>query len=943
MRAASESREVANVLIRLALWFCALNPLAAQCPSPISPVPDGTYTSGDHSQVADNALLAANFGVSGSATATFVAGNCIQLVPGFHASAIGATVPTTFHAWVDIAPSAVAFSPSNQSGLSQPFTWTVSSPAGHSNLSHVFALFNTTSGSTWNACYIHYDASSNLVYLADNGSTTWLGGFVPSSSGTASNSQCTISGSGSSPNPTNSGTQLSLTLTVTFQTSFSGTKNEYLFALDNAGVYTGWQQMGTWTVPAPCTYSISPSSQSFTSSGGSGTVSVTAGAGCSWTAVSNAGWITVTAGASGSGNGTVSYSVTANAGAARSGTITIAGQTFTVTQSASGPTITTASPLPNGTVGTFYSQTFAATGGTPAYTWSLPSGQQVPYGFTLSSSGVLSGTPKIYNSYSFTIQVTDSASASASKVFSLTVPSGPGISPATTEIAIGGFPVDLYDCDGCPSPPPQNGVISTLVCAPSLTLRQCMTKLFQADPDNFVKQGITGVSFYFPLGAANYSTPFHNDGSVDTADWVPRLQKFFNDLRGWGIQRVSPTPVFTGNWSGTVIDSIVCDGCIHPYPNATSCQGYTSTGSCPADHPLKSYPWLPFGFEQVPDPEHPGQCNWAIERQGWNDAYNCADSNPDFWGWTPWFNLVDAILQAAQNAGLGIGDLTLEAEIDLAENTVEARLIYDTKHPTPEVHTDVLFQIRQRMINRGFDPGRVTFSTQMSRSTIENPSFDCPSVYGDSARLLGESELVGALAGYDGKFGKPSFINYSDCLTQPNCPPPVHTIPLACQGQIEGEGDRGPMISISLPVSYPQPTVTNIHAHHCLESPNGGPCYCVVDPSTGTCGPESNVTEPAKTFYNDVTAFLQYRGLTGNYVIFGETNSLNNPAFENTGQTQCGNYTRAMASENIAGFRQSSLKGRSDTAVRIWWLPTDDQQCTVFPNAINPPYNPSQP
>ena len=224
--------------------------MAAECTNPTK-VPDGTYISGDHSQVDNNALAATNFAVSGGATATFVAGNCIDLAPGFHASAIGATAGTTFHAWADLAPSAVSISPMNQSGLNQAFTWTVSSPAGRSNLAHVFALFHTTSASTSNACYIHYDTSSNLVYLADNASTSWLGGFVPSSSGSASNSQCTISGTGSAPNPTSSGTQLGLTLNVSFQASFSGTKNEYLYAQDGSGVSTGWQQMGTWTVPAP--------------------------------------------------------------------------------------------------------------------------------------------------------------------------------------------------------------------------------------------------------------------------------------------------------------------------------------------------------------------------------------------------------------------------------------------------------------------------------------------------------------------------------------------------------------------------------------------------------------------------------------------------------------------------------------------------------------------
>ncbi|CAN5580159.1 hypothetical protein BH10ACI3_BH10ACI3_20670 [soil metagenome] len=82
-----------------------------------------------------------------------------------------------------------------------------------------------------------------------------------------------------------------------------------------------------------CTYSISPSSQNFTASGGNGSFNITAQTGCPRTATSNAAWITVTGGASGSGNGSVTFSLAANTGAARTGTITAAGQTFTVTQS----------------------------------------------------------------------------------------------------------------------------------------------------------------------------------------------------------------------------------------------------------------------------------------------------------------------------------------------------------------------------------------------------------------------------------------------------------------------------------------------------------------------------------------------------------------------------------------------------------------------------------
>lgn len=82
-----------------------------------------------------------------------------------------------------------------------------------------------------------------------------------------------------------------------------------------------------------CTYSISPTSSSQPAGGGTGSVSVTAAAGCTWSAISNATFITITSGASGTGNGTVNYSVASNpTSTSRTGTMTIAGQTFTVTQ-----------------------------------------------------------------------------------------------------------------------------------------------------------------------------------------------------------------------------------------------------------------------------------------------------------------------------------------------------------------------------------------------------------------------------------------------------------------------------------------------------------------------------------------------------------------------------------------------------------------------------------
>jgi len=112
-----------------------------------------------------------------------------------------------------------------------------------------------------------------------------------------------------SVNSNNSANSLSGTLTIAGQT----------FTINEAGV--------------PCTYSLSANSASFGSSGGTGSVNVTAPSGCSWTAVSNIGWTQVTSGASGNGNGSVNFSVNANNTAnSLSGTLTIAGQTFTVNE-----------------------------------------------------------------------------------------------------------------------------------------------------------------------------------------------------------------------------------------------------------------------------------------------------------------------------------------------------------------------------------------------------------------------------------------------------------------------------------------------------------------------------------------------------------------------------------------------------------------------------------
>jgi sugar lactone lactonase YvrE len=107
----------------------------------------------------------------------------------------------------------------------------------------------------------------------------------------------------------------------------------------------------------------------------------------------------------------------------------VVAQAFTLTVSVQSLAITTGS-LPAAFTGQAYSQTFAARGGVPPYTWSV-SGGQLPKGITLNAkTGVLSGTPTSSGTSTFTLKATDSSSPThrtATKAFTLTTN---GIVPA---------------------------------------------------------------------------------------------------------------------------------------------------------------------------------------------------------------------------------------------------------------------------------------------------------------------------------------------------------------------------------------------------------------------------------------------------------------------------------------------------------------------------------
>jgi hypothetical protein len=168
------------------------------------------------------------------------------------------------------------------------------------------------------------------------------------------------------------------------------------------------------TMPS-CTLSVSPNP---ISSGQSAMLSWTTSNATSFS-ISGIGTVTPTSSGSVSvaPTSTTTYTGTAT-GSGGTGTCSVI---LTVNGAPSPLAITTTS-LPGGQAGTAYSATLAASGGVPPYSWYIGSGA-LPPGLSISSGGSISGTPSSAGSYSFTAEVKDSASNTASQALSIAVAS----------------------------------------------------------------------------------------------------------------------------------------------------------------------------------------------------------------------------------------------------------------------------------------------------------------------------------------------------------------------------------------------------------------------------------------------------------------------------------------------------------------------------------------
>jgi len=96
----------------------------------------------------------------------------------------------------------------------------------------------------------------------------------------------------------------------------------------------------TLTQDGACTFNLTGTPVNTTPTGTTQTVGVTANAGCAWTSSTSTPWIHISSGANGSGNGSVVLTFDANrTGSSRPGSVTVAGQSVSVTQAGCGVTL----------------------------------------------------------------------------------------------------------------------------------------------------------------------------------------------------------------------------------------------------------------------------------------------------------------------------------------------------------------------------------------------------------------------------------------------------------------------------------------------------------------------------------------------------------------------------------------------------------------------------
>jgi uncharacterized protein YhjY with autotransporter beta-barrel domain len=202
--------------------------------------------------------------------------------------------------------------------------------------------------------------------------------------------------------------------------SGSGTSNFTVRAIDANGNYgtqnytisIGSNILTVNPASLPSGTQGSPYSQTLGASGGTAPYSfaVTSGALPTGLALSSGGVLSGTPSAS----GPFTFTVQASDPSFNTGS-----RSYTVTINAA-PLVVSPASLPVGTTGVAYNQTVTASGGTAPYSFTVISGS-LPTGLAMSGGGVISGTPSVAGSYSFTVQATDAAPNTGTRAYTIDI------------------------------------------------------------------------------------------------------------------------------------------------------------------------------------------------------------------------------------------------------------------------------------------------------------------------------------------------------------------------------------------------------------------------------------------------------------------------------------------------------------------------------------------
>ena len=135
-------------------------------------------------------------------------------------------------------PAVISATPTSNSGSSQSFALQYSDSDGAVRLQQVWAYFSATlANPASQSCMLYYDVSTNRINLLNDTATGWLSATLGAAT-TLQNSQCALNVQATTV--ALNGNLLTLNLVMTFQPSFAGLKNIYLYATDVSGSSSGW-------------------------------------------------------------------------------------------------------------------------------------------------------------------------------------------------------------------------------------------------------------------------------------------------------------------------------------------------------------------------------------------------------------------------------------------------------------------------------------------------------------------------------------------------------------------------------------------------------------------------------------------------------------------------------------------------------------------------------